>query len=169
MGNRGNAAILAVGMAFAVGVMAAQEGTLIRAADLKAKPQIDAATVKALTENTPLQVLGNDGGWSQVKTNEGSQGWVRLLNVRLPSNGGGSVSSGLASLGNVARTGSKSASATTAAKGSKGFDKEALENATPNPEEVKKLDSYRATDASASAYAKSQKLVARDVPELAKP
>lgn len=164
MANRGKLAVLAAGVAFAASVMAAQEGTLIRAADLKAKPQIDAVTVKALGENTPLQVLGNDGGWSQVATREGKQGWVRLLNVRLASSGGSSnVGKDIDALGNVVRTGSTGASATTAAKG---LSKEDLEKATPNPAEVKKLDAYRVTPEAASAYARNAKLVARQVPEL---
>lgn len=164
MKNRVKAAGLTAGLLLAAGVMAAQQGNLIRAADLKAKPQTDAPTVKSLAENTPLQVIGNDGGWSQVSTDDGKQGWVRLLNVRLAASGGsGNVGKDIASLGNVVRTGSTGASATTAAKG---LTKEDLENATPKPEEVKKLDNFRATAASAAAYARSEKLVARDVPEL---
>jgi len=164
MKHRGKMAVLAAGMVLAAGVMAAQEGTLIRAADLKAKPQIDAPTVKALAENTPLQVQTNEGGWSQVSTSDGKQGWVRLLNIRLSSaSGGGSVGKDIAALGNVARTGSTGASATTAAKG---VSEEDLENATPNPAEVKKMDAYRASPAAATAYAKREKLMARDVAEL---
>lgn len=164
MKYKGKMAVLAAGMALAASVMAAQEGNLIRAADLKAKPQIDAPTVKALSENTPLQVLGNDGGWSQVSTSDGKQGWVRLLNIRLSSaSGGGNIGKDIAALGNVARTGSTGASATTAAKG---VSEEDLENAIPKPEEVKKMDAYKATPAAAKAYAKREKLMARDVAEL---
>lgn len=164
MSNKGKAVTLTVSLALTASVMAAQQGTLIRAADLKAKPQIDAATVKTLSENTPLEVLSNDGGWSQVTTGAGQRGWVRLFNVRLASSGGsGNVGKDLSSLGNVVRTGSTGASATTATKG---LSKEDLENATPDPAEVRKLERYRVSTATASAYARSMKLVARDVPEL---
>ena len=159
---------LSAGLCCAASVVAAQQGTLIRAADLKARPQIDAPTVKPLAENTPLQVLGNDGGWSQVSTGDGKQGWVRLLNIRLSSDnsGSGNVGKDIAALGNVVRTGSTGASATTAAKGANDFTEDGLENATPNPAEVKKLDIYRATKKSATAYAQGEKLLPRDVPEL---
>ena len=167
MNVKGSIWLLGIGLAVAGNLLAAQEGTLIRAADLKAKPQIDAPTLKSLAENTPLKVIGNDGGWSQVSTADGKQGWVRLLNVRLAavSDNGSNLSKNFGALGNVMRTGSTGTSATTAAKG---LNKEDLVNASPNFGELKKLDEYKTTPAAAAAYAKSEKLIARDVPE-AKP
>lgn len=164
MRNSARIGLLGFGLLAAGHCLASQDGTLIRAADLKAKPQIDAPTVKALEENTPIKVLGNDGGWSQVSTGDGKKGWVRLLNVRLATSGegGSNLSKDFAALGNVVRTGSTGASATTAAKG---LDKEDLVNATPNLADLKKLDEYKATISTATAYAKSEKLIARDVTE----
>lgn len=154
-------ALLAGGLASAL----AADGSLIRAADLKAKPLLDAPTVKALTADTPLSVLGNEGGWSQVKTGDGSQGWVRMLNVRLKGNAeqGGSVVKSVAEIGNVARTGTTKGAATT---GAKGLTKEEITNAVPNMAELKKMENYKASAASSERFAKTQKLTRQDVQEL---
>lgn len=144
---------------------AAADGTLIRAADLKAKPLLDAATVKSLPADTPLSVLGNEGGWSQVKTQDGAQGWVRLLNVRLKAAGesGSNLGRSLGEIGNVARTGSTKGAATT---GAKGLSREEVTNATPNMAELRKMEGFKSTPAAAERFAKAQKLKAQEVEEF---
>lgn len=146
-------------------LVAAADGTLIRAADLKAKPLLDAATVKALAAETPLSVIGSDGGWSQVKTGDGAQGWVRMLNVRLKGNAeqSGNVVKNIAEVGNVARTGTTKGTATT---GAKGLTKEEISNAVPNMAELKKMENYKSSPAASERFAKNAKLSRKDVPEL---
>lgn len=143
-------------------IACAQNATLIRDADLKLKPYTDAQTIGSLPKKTAISIIGNQGGWTQVKDANGQTGWVRLLNVRLDSQGtstGGFLNT-LSTLGNVTRTGSTGATATT---GTKGISSDRLARAVPNPEERKRMDQYRATVKSAQSYARTNKLQARDL------
>lgn len=140
----------------------AQNATLINDADLKLKPFTDAPTVTKLTKKAAVSIIANQGGWTQVKDQDGQTGWVRLLNVR-PDSADGSASgflSSLATLGNVSRTGTTGVVATT---GVKGISKDLLKTASPDAAERKRLDQYRATTKDARAYARSQKLQSREV------
>lgn len=141
----------------------AAPGTLTRASELKAKPFIDAATVAQLPEQSKVDILANEGGWSQVKSSQGQTGWVRLLNVRPDSAGGGNALSSLNTLGNVARTGSTGATATT---GAKGISKDDLAQAAPNPQEVQRLARYASTPQDAEKHAQAQRLQKRKVAYL---
>lgn len=143
----------------------AENATLTRNSDLKAKPFTDAATVTSLTAQSKVTILTNDGGWSQVRTSSGQTGWVRLLNVRPDRQGdsGAGIGKSLSTLGNVARTGSTGNTATT---GAKGISKDDLEQAAPNPQEVKRMDQYQATAKDAERYASANRLKAQDVSYL---
>lgn len=155
---------LLTGLLFAASVQADAPGTLIRAAELKAKPFIDAASVTNLPDNAPLKVIDTQGGWSQVKTNDGKSGWVRLLNIRLLApEVSKTTGQTLSELGGVIRTGTTKSAATT---GAKGLSREDIANARPNPQEVKKLDGYKAKPAEAEKFAATRKLTAQNVPEL---
>lgn len=140
------------------------QGNLIRASELKAKPFIDAATVAMFPENTPLSVLANQGGWSQVKARDGNTGWVRLLNIKLSQAEEGKASGNtLSQVGGVIRTGTTKSAATT---GAKGLSKEDIANARPNPAEVDKLDSFKLRPRDIEQFAASRKLTVKNVPEL---
>lgn len=154
--------LLATGLS---SVVWAQNATLIRASDLKAKPFIDAASIAQLPEQTRLTVVANEGGWSQVRTSSGATGWVRLLHVRLDKQGdaGAGIVKSLGTLGNVARTGSTGQTATT---GAKGISKDDLAQAAPNFQEVKRLEQYRASTKEAERYAKDNRLKAQEMSYL---
>lgn len=141
----------------------AAPGTLTRAADLKAKPFVDAATLTQLPEQTKVDILGNEGGWSQIKSPQGQTGWVRLLHVRPDSASSGNALSSLGTLGNVARTGSSGATATT---GAKGISKDDLAQAAPSPQEVKRLTQYASNRQSAEQHARSNRLQKRNMAYL---
>lgn len=141
----------------------AAPGTLTRAADLKAKPFVDAATVANLPEQTKVDILGNQGGWSQIKSPQGQTGWVRLLDVRPDSASSGNALSSLGTLGNVARTGSTGATATT---GAKGISKDDLAQAAPNPQEVKRLAQYASNRQGAEQHARNGRLQKRSMAYL---
>ncbi len=136
----------------------AAPGTVIRATDLKEKPFTDAASITQLSDNTAVDVLTNQGGWSQVKTRSHT-GWVRLLNVRVGKESSGTIFD----LGGVVRTATTKSTATT---GAKGLDKVAIANAKPNPSEVKRLNNFKASPGAISKFASSRRLRAQDVPEL---
>lgn len=135
----------------------AESATLTRASDLKAKPFTDAATVSSLPEQSKVQIISNDGGWTQIRSADGKAGWVRLLNVRPDSKGdsGAGIGKGIANLGNVARTGSTGTTATT---GTKGISQDDLARANPNFQELKRMDENKATTKDAERYAAANKL-----------
>lgn len=139
-------------------------GVLIRAAELKSQPFIDASNVASLPDNTALSVLENKGGWSKIRTASGQSGWVRLLNVRTAKPEEARASGGsLTQIGGVIRTGTTQSAATT---GAKGLSKDDLARAQPNPNEVRRLDDLKATPAEVERFAASRKLVAQNVAEL---
>ena len=138
----------------------AENATLTRASDLKAKPFSDATTVTSLPEQSKVNIIGNDGGWTQIRTSSGQSGWVRLLNVRPDRQGdsGASIGKSLGTLGNVARTGSTGNTGTT---GAKGISKDDLEHAAPNFQEVKRMDQHKVSTKEAERFAKDNRLKAQ--------
>ncbi|MCE1239070.1 MAG: SH3 domain-containing protein [Azonexaceae bacterium] len=140
---------------------AQNSGALIRAADLKAEPFVDAASIATLPGDSIVTVVDGKGGWSKVKTKDGKTGWVRMLNVRVASIT--PESSTLDQIGNVMRTGTTKGTATT---GVKGLSQEDIARSVPSPAEVKKLEAYRASDIDIHKFAATRKLTARNLPEL---
>jgi len=138
-------------LVFSLGVgpaIAQESGFAVRQTEVKKEPFSDAETVGTLAEKSQVKVLGRQGGWAQIESGA-LAGWVRMLSIRMNS-GQSSIVSGLKSLFSVARTGS---SGTTVTTGVRGLDKEQIQNAKPNPEELKKLASFAATKADAERLA----------------
>jgi hypothetical protein len=152
------AAVLA--LLFPVLALAAP-ATVIRAVDLKAAPATDAATLAALAEQSKVEMLERKGGWTRVKTPAGAEGWVRMLALRYAGTGEAKQGdTGIVQLLNVARTGT---SGTQVATGVRGLDPEQLKNAKPNPGELKRLQSYRASPDAAAVFAERGRLQSRKV------
>jgi len=145
------ALVLALGFANA---LAQETGFAVRQTEVKKEPFSDAQTAGTLEEKAQVKVLRRQGGWVQVESGALS-GWVRMLSIRTNS-GQSSVVSGLKSLFNVARSGS---SGTTVTTGVRGLDKEQIQNAKPNPEELKKLSALAATRADAERLAAGSPLL----------
>lgn len=141
------AAAFALALA-AASAFAQETGYAVRQTEVKKEPFTDARTVGTLEERAQLKVLSRQGGWVQVESGALS-GWVRMLSIRTNS-GQASVVSGLKSLFNVARSGS---SGTTVTTGVRGLDKEQIQNAKPNPEELRKLAALAVTKADAERWA----------------
>ena len=139
----------------------AEPATVIRATELKAEPASDAATVKPLAENTPVDALERKGGWTRVKAG-GAEGWVKMLALRYGGPGEAKRGdTGLTQAFNVARTGSSGTQVTT---GVRGLDEEQLAKARPNPAELAKLERFAADRAGATTFAEQGKLSAASVP-----
>ncbi|MEW5822892.1 MAG: SH3 domain-containing protein [Pseudomonadota bacterium] len=139
----------------------AEPGTLVRDTQLRAKPFIDATVLETLPGEASVEILLNQGGWTQVRSAAGHTGWVRLLNVRAVSaQSGEGLVSGLATLGNVARTGSSGATATT---GTKGVTRDRLERAAPDLAEVRRMERYRVSLGAAQAHARDLRLAPQSV------
>jgi hypothetical protein len=143
--------MLLAALVFALGVapaVAQETGFAVRQTEVKKEPFSDAESVGRLAEKAQVKVLARQGGWMQVESGALS-GWVRMLSIRMNS-GQSSIVSGLKSLFSVARTGS---SGTTVTTGVRGLDKEQIQKATPNPEELKKLAGFAATRSDAERFA----------------
>ena len=147
--------------------MAQETGFAARQTEVKKEPFSDAATVGALPEKTPVKVVKREGGWMQIESSAAS-GWVRMLSIRMnPVAEQGRGDSGVTSLFNVARTGS---SGTAVATGVRGLDKEQIQNAKPNPQELEKLGAFAASKSDAEQFAAGDpQLKAQTVDYLAAP
>lgn len=146
--------------------VAAESAITVRATELKKEPYADAATVATLPDQARVEILRRQGGWTQIKASGAAQGWVRMLSLRLGDGTARKGDSGLGSLLSVARSGS---SGTTVATGVRGLSEEDLKNASPNPDELKKMEKLEATPADARKFAGSANLGSRQVGYLPAP
>jgi hypothetical protein len=144
----------------------ADSGKTIIAAELKQEPFIDAATVGKLEANTDLDVSKRQGGWMQVKTAQGQEGWLKMTAIRLGGGAAAKGDSGLGSLARAALTGRSGNTGVTATTGVRGLSPEELKNATPNPEAVRQLDRYADNKARAQSFAEAGRLQAQPVEYL---
>lgn len=139
----------------------AEPATLVRAAELKAQPGTDAATVTELAANAAVDAGERSGGWIRVKTQAGAEGWVKLLVLRYGGPGAAKRGdSGLQSAVNVARSGASGTQVTT---GVRGLDENDINTARPNPTELAKLQGYAESKQASSSFAESGKLKAQRV------
>ncbi|HUP97943.1 MAG TPA: hypothetical protein VM073_08380 [Usitatibacter sp.] len=160
-------AILLLGLACAS--FAQEQAFTNRATELKDRGDAAATTVKALPENTEVKVLARAGGWTRVDAG-GQQGWVRVFHLRFPAvaEPGSSASGTLSSMTSALGFGrQRSQSATIATTGVRGLSQEDLKNASPDEAELRRMQSYRADQASAERFAREGKLatVNVDTPE----
>ena len=142
----------------------ANTGALTKDTDLRSAPSLDASAKGKAAKQAKVDILSTKGGWVEIKTADGKTGWVRLMNVEpADAKSSGSALKGLATAGNVVRTGS---TGSTAATGVKGISKEDLAAAKPNFNEVELLERYRATPADGEQHARTAGLKAQNVSTL---
>jgi len=143
---------------------AGENGTAVKADDLRAEPFRDAKAVGALTAGDKVEILKKDGGWLQIKSAKGN-GWVRMLSIRRgearKTTAGGEVA-GLAGLAS-GRAGTGRVVATT---GIRGLNEEELKAAKYNEAELKRVESYITSKAEAQKFAAKGKLIARKMDYL---
>lgn len=144
-------------LAFAALPAAAQEQAFTnRSTELK--DRADGATVATLPENTPVKVLQRAGGWTRVEAN-GRPGWVRVFHLRFAAQaqtGSGNVFTGIG--GALGLGGSNTKQANLATTGIRGLSQEDLKNASPDPEQLRRMQSFRADKAAAERFAREGKL-----------
>lgn len=142
-----------------------------RATELKEKAAFEAVVLIPLPADTPVKVLARSSGWTRVEVN-GKTGWVRVFHLRFPASvEAGSSSSSSSSGGFLGGLGSslgfggkpKQDGTKLATVGIRGLSEEDMKNANPNPEALKKMQSYRVDKASAERFAKDGKLVTASV------
>ena len=137
----------------------AEPASLVRPSPLMSEPATDATKVADLPANAAVDARERRGGWRQVRTASGQEGWVKILALRYGASAKGG-DTGITQAINVARTGSSGTQVTT---GVRGLDDEKIVNAQPNPAELKKMEGF-AVPASASAeFAQRGKLQAQTV------
>jgi hypothetical protein len=145
-------------------VQAQEQAFTNRATELKDRGGAEAKTVASLPENTSVKVVSRAGGWTKVEA--GSQsGWVRAFHLRFPavvqsSASGGGMSSLTSALGFGRQ---KTQQATIATTGIRGLSPEDLKNANPDPEALRRMQSYRADRPAAERFARDGKLAAVQV------
>jgi hypothetical protein len=158
-------ALLVILLLIAGTAVARETGTVLKTDSLMAEPFRDAKTVGSLNTGDSVEILKKQGGWFQVKSAKGS-GWVRMLSIRRGEARKGSVDAagvlGLAS----GRAGTGHVVATT---GIRGLNEENLKAAKYNETELKKAESFGATQSEARKFAAEGKLVARKVAYLPVP
>ena len=134
-----------------------EQGFTNRATELKERAAAESTTLASLPENTPVKVLARGGGWTRVEAN-GRSGWVRVFHLRFPSTvESSSTGGGLASLGSALGFG-QSKQATLATTGIRGLSTEDVKNASPDPEQLQRMQSFRADRPSAERFAREAKL-----------
>lgn len=135
---------------------AGESGQAVANTDLKSEPFTDAKTVGTLNAKAAVDVIKRQGGWLQVKSADGTSGWVKMTGIKLDGSGvAKSGDSGLANAISVAQTGRSGNTGVTVATGVRGLTPDDLKNAKPDPDAVKKLDSYTAGKSEAESFARS--------------
>jgi uncharacterized protein YgiM (DUF1202 family) len=158
----------ALACASLIGDVAAQEQAFTnRSTELRDRPGLDGKVLDTLKDGLQVKVIQRQGGWTRVDVNQ-KQGWVRVFHLRFPStvetsSGGGNALTGLFGFGSR----SQPQTSRVATIGIRGLSEEELKNATPNPDAVRKLQSYRTDKANAERFAKEAKLNAQQVAYVA--
>lgn len=145
---------------------AGDQAYTVRDTDLKAKPFSDAETVSVISANNEVEVIQRKASWMRVKVS-GTTGWVKMLSLRLGTAGQKKRGdSGLASIFNVASTGSSGSTVTT---GVRGLSEEQLKNTHANPQELEAARAYAVSKSEAKKFAQTGKLSAHNMDYLPAP
>ncbi len=149
--------LVAAWLSLAGDALAQEQATTNRATELKERPAADSRTLAPLAVDAPVKVLARQGGWTQVEAGT-QRGWVRAFHLRFQSTVEASGSGG--GITSIFGFGSREAPKTSkvATLGIRGLTPEDFKNASPNPAELKKMQSFRSDKASAERFAKEAKL-----------
>lgn len=157
--------LLALLAAAALPALAQEQAFTNRATELRERASSEARVLAPLPAETPVKVLARSSGWTQVQAGQ-QTGWVRVFHLRFPasveaSSSSGGALGGLSSMLGFGRP--KTQEAKIATIGIRGLSQEDLQNANPNPEAVRRMQSYRADRAAAERFAREAKLAAAQV------
>lgn len=134
----------------------------VRDTDLKARPYSDADTLSVVPADSKVEIMQRKSSWMQVKVGN-KTGWVKMLSLRLSAGQKKRGDSGLASLFNVATTGSSGSTVTT---GVRGLSEEQLKNTRGNPRELENARAYAVDKSEAKKFARAGKLTAHSMDYL---
>jgi hypothetical protein len=130
-----------------------------RATELKEQASAGSRTLGSLAENTEVKVLARGGGFTRVDAGGGKTGWVSAFHLRFPATTGTDSGGGFLSGISGAISGKpRSQQAGIQTVGVRGLSPEELKNASPDPEALKRMQSYRADQPAAERFAREGKL-----------
>lgn len=159
------ATLLVAGWGLAGSVFAQEQAAANRATEIKERPTAAAPTLAPLAADASVRVLGREGAWTQVEF-EGRQGWVRSFHLRfsatVATQSSGNALGGLAAMVGIGRKGPETAK--SAALGIRGLTPEDFRNASPDPEALARMQSFRADKAEAERFAQQARLSAVQIP-----
>ena len=153
--------LVGLGALLGMSLAHAEPATLLKPTELRSQPQGSAPVLTTLNTRDSVNIASRQGAWANVKTADGKSGWVRVLNLRTGSGQRGDA--GIGAIASVFKTGS---SGNTVSTGVKGLSEEQLQNATPNPEEAARLNTFAAREPDARSFAKQGKLASQRVDYL---
>ncbi|MFU8814459.1 MAG: SH3 domain-containing protein, partial [Pseudomonadales bacterium] len=137
-------------------------GTVMRDAELKAKPSLDAQTLGELPERTPVTIVDRHGGWFEVVRGD-TRGWVRLLHVSSqPPGTHGPIPPELERAARVA-TGREGGGNIVVTTGTRGLTEEQLRQAEANTDELRRLEAQGVDARQAERHAARHGLQRRDI------
>ncbi len=158
--------VLAFLLALVPAAWAQEQAFTNRATELKDKGADSARTLASLPENTEVKVIARGGAWTNVQAS-GQTGWVKVFHLRFPavvaSSSSSSSSGFLGGLTGMLGGGQGNKQATIATTGIRGLSPEDLQNASPDPQALAKMQSYRSDKPTAEHFAHDGKLVAVSV------
>jgi len=161
---------LALLLALVPSAWAQEQAFTNRSTELKDRGAEGARTLATLPENTEVKVVARGGAWTNVQA-AGQSGWVKVFHLRFPATVAASSSSSsgsfLGGLTGMLGGGRDTKQATLATTGIRGLSPEDLQNASPDPQALAKVQSYRADKPTAERFAREGKLasVSVDIPE----
>lgn len=154
----------------------AQTDTVLlkRATELREAPGENSRSLAALAVRTPLARSGaRQGAWIQVRTAEGTSGWVHMFDVgsAATTEAPGAGANALRGLSSFFNRGSAQGGAATATStvGIRGLGAEDLARSQPNMAAVAQADTLRVDVDQARQFASGAALVSRPVEALPAP
>jgi len=151
--HRWRPAWLIVGAVLLAGTAWAESGILLKDTDLRHEPLGSAEVVKQLPANQKVEVTSRQGAWAAVTAADGSQGWIRILNLRTGT--GEKARSGFGAMASMFTTGSSGKSAST---GVKGLTADQLRKAKPNYPDADALSGLAVSNEDAETFGQDGKL-----------
>jgi hypothetical protein len=127
----------------------AASGQMLKDEDMRAAANLKAASVGQVAKGAKVDVLGRQGGWTQISSG-GRTGWVRILSVRTTVESGGDLS-GLVQAG----TRRSDSSRVVATAGLRGLSEEELKSAHYDAAELARLDRYMVDRGAAEQFARA--------------
>lgn len=131
----------------------AVSGSMIKADDLRASAATGSAVVGRVGKGDIVEVLRRQGGWTQVK-HGGATGWVRILSVRVATDGSANALGGIVQMGSSRADSSR----VVAVAGLRGLTEDELRGARFNANELSRLHQFASSRADAEQFARNARL-----------